>query len=268
MADPFEDALERKAAGDSDLQVLRDQWGHDKRALTRALHAVSQWFPHYSLHDHSHADTVLQQIARLLGRDRIERLSATDLWLILEAAYLHDVGMVVTDHEARRFWSSDERRDFLARHQAEHTELARAAAILEGHDVQGEHWSFEVRRALILVMAEYYRSRHAERAARVVMDPELLRLASPRPPEIPERLFGALGEICAAHGRSFEQTMALSDEQSGVGTDLAHPRFVACMLRLGDLLDLDSGRFCAVMLQTFGVLPQTSEDHRRKHASI
>ena len=93
-------------------------------------------------------------------------------------------------------------------------------------------------------------------------------MASPRTHLIPARLFRLLGTICAHHGRSFEDTMQLPLEESGLGTDDAHPRFVACMLRLGDLLDLDNGRFCPVMVESFGTLPATSVAHFEKHAAI
>ena len=62
--------------------------------------------------------------------------------------------------------------------------------------------------------------------------------------------------------------MRLPFAESGLGTDDAHPRFVACMLRLGDLLDLDNGRFCPVMMRSFGSLPASSLSHVEKHASI
>ena len=40
------------------------------------------------------------------------------------------------------------------------------------------------------------------------------------------------------------------------------------MLRLGDLLDLDSGRFCPTLNATISPLPALSEAHRGKHAGI
>ncbi len=150
-------------------------------------------------------------------------------------------------------------------------ETSRAASLLRHPEelVFHHEWAADVRRALTLVVAEYVRVRHAQRSAEVVKSPvETIGLASPRTHLIPERLFGVLGEICRHHGRTFEETMSLPHEESGMGHDMAHPRFVACMLRLGDLLDLDNGRFCPVLIRSFGDLPSTSQAHVHKHAAI
>src|SRR5262249_22323004 len=85
---------------------------------------------------------------------------------------------------------------------------------------------------------------------------------------IPQRLFDWLAEIAKRHGESFDEVKALPYEEGGLGTELCHPRFVAFMLRLGDLLDLDNGRFCEVMSRNIGSLPTSSLDHVGKHASI
>ena len=99
-------------------------------------------------------------------------------------------------------------------------------------------------------------------------NPLSIGLASPRTDLIPDRLFRLLGRICRAHNQDFADVMRLPHSEVGIAADVAHPRFVACMLRLGDLLDLDNGRFCAVMLASVGVAPVSSLAHVAKHAAI
>lgn len=54
-----------------------------------------------------------------------------------------------------------------------------------------------------------------------------------------------------------------------MANDDCHPRFIACMLRLGDLLDIDDNRFCPVMQGIAGESrPALSKAHEDKHASI
>lgn len=273
MSFQFEQALRRKCEQDTDLSLLLSQWEYDRRLVADALQTVGRVFPHYSRHDASHSNSILVQLARILGPARIEALSATDLWLLLEAAYQHDIGMVVTDAQVRAWWGSAEFKDFLAqlRHGGD-DDLKRAAEALgarAGSADRPEAWPIEVSRDLTLVVAEYARRQHARNAERIVRDPaRTIGLLSPRTPLIPARLFNLLGSICAHHGRSLDDTLRLPLRESGIGTDHAHPRFVACMLRLGDLLDLDNGRFCPVMLRSFGALPLSSQAHVDKHASI
>lgn len=269
----FEQALRKKCELNPDLSLLLSQWEYDRRLVSDALQTVLRYFPHYSRHDASHSNTILVQIARMLGPTRIDALSATDIWLLLEAAYQHDIGMVVTDEQVRSWWGSPGFKDFLAQLQYNpDAELRDAARLFDPNKPPTEFshdWPIQVNRALSLAIAEYARRQHAPNADRIIRDPErTIGLLSPRTPLIPARLFRLLGRICSHHGRSFEDTLKLPFRESGLGTDDAHPRFVACMLRLGDLLDLDNGRFCPVMVRSFGVLPQSSVAHFEKHAAI
>ncbi len=51
-------------------------------------------------------------------------------------------------------------------------------------------------------------------------------------------------------------------------TPYIHPRFIACMIRLGDLLDFDSNRFNAYSIAMVKEMPETSLLHKQKHASV
>jgi hypothetical protein len=75
--------------------MLENQWGFDEKLIPKALQTVGNLFPHYSRHDESHSKQILINIECLLGKDSIAKLTATDTWLLLEAAYWHDIGMVV-----------------------------------------------------------------------------------------------------------------------------------------------------------------------------
>jgi len=98
----FDNALKSRCEADPDVAPLGAQWEFDRRLIAGALSGVALTFPHYSRHDASHSNTILLQLARVMGPDRINGLSATDLWLLVEAAYYHDLGMVLTDKEARQ----------------------------------------------------------------------------------------------------------------------------------------------------------------------
>ncbi|MCG9873733.1 MAG: ATP-binding protein [Leptospiraceae bacterium] len=117
-------------------------------------------------------------------------------------------------------------------------------------------------------MAEYFRSKHATRSKELIDQPSRIGLKSPRTGLIPSRLFSLLGKITESHGKDHEYVMNFPQFEDGIGMDKCHPRLIAFLLRLGDLLDIDNGRFCPVMLSSFGTLPKTSETHYEKHDSI
>ena len=103
----IEQRLQTCAAGDSRHSLLLAQWTFDKALLGRSLNSVSTGFPHYSLHDATHSETILREIEKIRGA-HTEVLSAVDCWLLLEAAYWHDLGMVLAYSERNELIESDE----------------------------------------------------------------------------------------------------------------------------------------------------------------
>ena len=93
MADYFERLLEEKSRGTA-CEILFTQWMLAKDYVPKVQSAIIRTFPHYSLHDVSHSKTILDCIMRVLGSIAIESLGPVDLWLLLAAAYYHDLGMV------------------------------------------------------------------------------------------------------------------------------------------------------------------------------
>ena len=90
------------AENDVVYKPLNSQWAFDEPLIAKALQNVSVYFPHYSRHDESHSRQILVHIERLLGEENISKLTATDTWLLLEAAYLHDIGMIVSDDQLNK----------------------------------------------------------------------------------------------------------------------------------------------------------------------
>lgn len=266
----LEKHLRGLCSSDARLRLLEAQWEYDKRLVQQALQTVGSNFPHYSLHDASHSNTILLNVSRVLG-DRINLLTATDTWLLLEAAYWHDVGMVVSDTALREAWSSEEFASHLERlTTADDGILAYSASLLRDRSkvtgLAGD-WPLDVKQALTFVAADYMRRRHQTRSAEAVRHPAGFSLASPRT-LIPTRLFEWLARVCLSHGQQIREVMQLPQIENGIGTDRCHPRFIGFMLRLGDLLDLDNGRFCPVLMASVGSIPTSSREHIGKHAAI
>ena len=74
------------------------------------------------------------------------------------------------------------------------------------------------------------------------------------------------------HGLPFKDLLApngLPYREAGLAQEDCHPRFVACLLRMGDLLDLDDNRFCPVMQRIAGEHRSClSKAHEDKHAGM
>ena len=98
-----EDATERH-------QVLWHSWNQNKRWLAQMLEWTLPSFQTYSYHNATHSDSILHNIERLLGEERIKQISATDCFMLLHAAYMHDVGMSISAAERLEMVQDDRRK--------------------------------------------------------------------------------------------------------------------------------------------------------------
>lgn len=268
----LEKLLYQKTEG-TQSEILFAQWNYDKKIVPAALNAVSSLFPHYSLHDESHSITIINNIVRVLGKDKIENLSAIDIWLILEASYCHDIGMVVSNEKLIDALNSPEFIDFFIEIQQDKKnglhEFAKQFKV-EGRKIiyNSTVLNLELHDGIKFILAEYFRQRHSDRSKDIIINPEdELQLSTPRG-VIPQRIFKILADICSSHTKNFEEVMALPFCEVGIDIEDSHPRFISCLLRIGDLLDLDNNRFSEVMLRTLSKIPTDTLKHKAKHLSI
>lgn len=276
MSDYLQKHFKEEADKQSHLKLLESQWSFDQKLIPKVLQQVGQLFPHYSRHDQSHSEQILINIERLLGESRIKLLSATDAWLLLEAAYWHDIGMVVPHQALKDALENPEFQNYRRQVASDSGhELQKFALHFDSTDLSkaftGAQSPLDAVDKFRLLMAEWFRREHPNRSEKSVNDPwQELGLNSPRTELIPKRLFRLLGRICALHGATFADVLnQLPHKEVGMSNDDCHPRFVACLLRLGDLLDMDDNRFCPVMQRIAGDnRPALTRAHEDKHNSI
>ncbi|WP_158700226.1 HD domain-containing protein [Cronobacter dublinensis] len=265
----IEQRLKKLADENPNYSLLWAQWEFDKKLLSRALNTVSRDFPHYSLHDASHSSTIITQIEKVIAPN-IELLSATDCWLLLESCYWHDAGMIVSYEDKQKLLSQQHFRSYLKELESSDHELSTHAKMIMS-EVSGNDPSHAllISNSLTFIISDYFRREHAERSGRYVTEPSQIKIDSPRTILIPNRLFRFIAQIVQCHGRDREEILSLPKINDGMDiTDYAHPRYIAALLRIGDLLDIDDGRFCPTLLANIGQVPQSSIDHQHKHASI
>ena len=263
--------------------VLLSIWNLNKSILPLAQSNIIFNFPHYSLHERSHSETIIKNIESFLGEERIKTLSPTDTWLILMAAHTHDLGMVVFHKALEEKWIEEEFQNYIeiTAKSSRDADLTRAANLLL--EVQNDFPNktntankitrpLEIRKATILIISDYFRIVHHQRSRDMIVgaDKEFNQLMSNfSMDQIPNRFSTILGEIAYAHGIDFYGVVdKLEYESNGFASDKMHPRFIAFLLRLGDLLDIDDKRFNPFTERVFSnTLPKISTTHKEKHAS-
>lgn len=268
-----------------DFKSLYSSWNIDYGVIKDAISCINMNFPHYSKHDESHSKTILRNVEMILGEDRIKELSQTDKWMLIICSYIHDIGMVYFNSEINEVWKSDEFRRYLynLKDKNEDKDLKEASIriveleeILKKSKIEISESIYgvtplKIRADITLLLADYFRPKHGKRSMSFTQNKDIRNsfgyLISK---SIPERLKSLVGDICLCHSCDFKEMMdKLKEESDGIGTDKVHPRFIASMLRLGDLLDLDDGRFNEFQRQIFGKNhSHISNVHEKKHASI
>lgn len=263
----------RDKAKDEGCSILVSKWNYDSTLIPEALETIPLIFPHFSKHNKSHSETILNNIVNVLGKNVIEQLSSTDLWLILESAYCHDLGMVITveminaalqDGSFLKYF-----RSVLADPFHEMYKYAAFYAVKDGKLVLKQNdFSLMMYDSVRFLMSDYFRSRHADNSLKAIANTDsVLALDLPKA-IVPTRLISMMGAVCRSHTLNFNEVMSLPQVENGIATDMAHPRFVACLLRLGDILDIDNNRFSDVFMKTISEMPELSQLHKDKHLSI
>lgn len=258
---------------DSQSDILYTQWIYDKKLVPRALSLISGIFPHYSMHDQSHSETIINNIVRIVGVDTIETFTAIDIWLLLTSAYYHDIGMAIPADKIEAALTNKEFLSYMSdiRNDVSHPLYTYAIQFKEENQqlvLKENYFDISVYDSIKFLLADYFRKMHAKRSEQIIINPEKeISLNSPRG-IIPQRLIKILGAICASHTENFDKVLELPKNEVGIDIEDAHPRYIACLLRLGDLLDLDNNRFSDVFLRSVKSIPKDSLLHKEKHFSI
>lgn len=266
-------------------EILWHAWCNNKRWLIELLQITLSSFPTYSKHDESHASTVLANIEMILGEKRIRELSASDCFMILHTVYIHDIGMVITHSDREDIVKNDKFLEMVEQLEKENDFVFRKAVKAlkqtnydyeEGNNKDEQMKKLytdklKVYYALLHLIANYRRTEHGDFSEKRLTDWTLefdklgggFSMAG-----IPQRIFLHIAKCAGLHTQPFEKIMELPQEDNGYVGDYIHPRFVAVLLQLGDILDMDNDRFHPLTKECMGVLPELSERHFEKHQSI
>lgn len=266
--------------------ILWHAWCQNRRWLSQLLEKTMGSFPTYSKHDESHAKTVLHNIEMILGEKRIKELSASDCFMILHTVYIHDIGMVITYEEREKIVNNDKFIDMIEALEDENDPVfQRAIKALQKHDYtytdeddKEEQMKrlysdkLEVYYAILHLIATFRRPEHGElssgRLEEWTLQPEKLGSGFSMA-GIPQRIFLWIAKCAGLHTDSrFDNIMNLPQEDNGYASDYLHPRFVAVLLQLGDILDMDNDRFHPLTRECIGALPELSQRHYEKHQAI
>lgn len=263
------------------------EWQANKERYIKTTQTIIYDFQNYSMHDKSHSQAVIVAIEKFLGKKRIRKLGIGNLWLLLNAAYGHDVGMSVKNEEVVKLWSGNEGFHEHIKRLANHPELKlqkEARYYLQLHNMLNNQkqmegmnddkykiyeltreWPIQLKKDVVILTNEYIRAKHPDRSKDFLQnfsDAVGIKIAE-------NRLYKVLGEVAYAHNEDYDYiSRHLKKEIDGFGDEKIHPQFIASLLRLGDLLDMDNNRFDTYAMAHFGTFPDASQAHLNKHLAL
>lgn len=85
-------------------------------ALQRTLSHFRRLFPRYTDHSELHSLTVIDFSNALIGSSQIENMNADEIYVLLMACYLHDVGMGVSENDYEIFKQEFDADAYFAKH--------------------------------------------------------------------------------------------------------------------------------------------------------
>ncbi len=241
-------------------------WTLLKKDISEKLGSVYRVFPYFSRHDASHSRTIITNIELFLGEERIRALSATDTFMLLICAYTHDYGMALELEEILEILS-DTRNEF-KNHLKNHINSDSAKRLIEYYNKDASDGNLkELYYSILVMLQDYNRPDHWRGVEKIKRDYDNIFLG-----RIKARFVKAIINICEIHGKEVDAISTLSRNSNGMFSDIFHPRFIASMIRLGDLLDLDNNRFSKefelAIRKKDNNIPDLSKIHYLKHESI
>lgn len=262
----FEDRLSQLSVG-ANKEKVYSKWNIIKDETENKLKTVCSYFPHFSKHDSSHSYKIATYIGNLLGEDRINRLSYSDILIMLICFYKHDIGMALEYEEIYEFFHKPVFNNILNEYINDKTsdlhDVAKRLQKFGGFIKENDYeCSIDVYNDVILIVEDIYRSNHAKRSADAIMNDSFLEAT------IHSRCQRIVADICEVHQKSINDILKLPNKENGLFGDYFHPRFIAAMLCLGDLLDLDTDRFDEAMIKASSPFPHLSKLHLEKHKSV
>jgi hypothetical protein len=223
-------------------------------AATKILDKGSTAASDFTLHDSDHSFRVAEKMSEIVPAGTLEELSPYELAFLLLSAYLHDIGMTPARSRAVAHY------EFL---------ITGIAGLLGEKDVgEFQQWLDQQPEAVAPPLAKagqepatidqlrtarelvtyYCRERHNDWSAEWIREN-----LSPFPLASYALWIDDLITLCRSHHEGFQELVADKFDARIVGASVVNLRYLASVLRVADILDIDPERTPTVILRHRGI---------------
>jgi hypothetical protein len=241
----------------SSIEGLLQQWMPE---IENVLNAGTSPLD-FTLHDKDHSFRVAEWMARIVPEDVLPKLTAYEVALLLLSAYLHDIGMTPEQARVQRHWRHlvfgplPEEEGRLSREEADEFQIwlddERGGLVppLAPDGRAGEH---DLRLAAELI-TYYARYKHNDWSA------EWIRRNAAGAFGSYEGWVEDLVRLCQSHHEDYASLVkeAFDPRPAGRHGEVVHLRYLACVLRVADILDVDPERTPPVLFRHRNIDPKS-----------
>jgi hypothetical protein len=240
------------------IEGLLQQWMPD---IERVLNAGATSPLDFTLHDEGHSFRVAEWMARIVPADVLPKLSAYELALLLLSAYLHDIGMTPELARVQRHW----------RHLVFGPAPEEEGGLSPEEVAEFQRWLDDERDGLVPPLARDGRAGEDDlrRAAELITYYARHKHNDWSGEWIRRNATGALGSyegwvedlvrLCQSHHEGYTELVKELFDPRPVGRhgEVVHLRYLACVLRVADILDVDPERTPPVLFQHRDIAPES-----------
>lgn len=269
----FDFLVDREEVSQAEIDKLKGLILQVADEIGPRVERISHTFVQYTKHDMDHLCNVADMVYRFLpkgnddnsGDTSTNRLNALELAILWLAILLHDTGMAVTDTEKQALLDSDSYKSYLRHNQGK-------AAAIETARAEGQ--TVKARAIEDALLAEYYRRIHGARASDFIRD-TLTQKVDLSFQEVP--FVNELCKVCESHNwgvlesnnaKDPNQCVKALDAKLPIGPVRVNLQYLACCLRLGDILDFDRSRTPLSVYEEINFTETISVQEWNKHLSI
>lgn len=228
--------------------------------ISPLLCKIPENMPEFTLHDPAHSAKIIEIMAKILPTPVLDGLNAIEVALLILSAYLHDVGMTSDRKEKEKIISSDEDFNILFKSNIDKFQK------FEQYKLEGNHRASTFIQDQIFT--EYLRRNHVKRSALFIATNLNSGEHTLSYQGIP--FYKLLIKICDGHGESVQKLKdnTIWPRETLIGENIVNVQFLSLILRLADILDLDSERTPKVIYEFVNPEDPISILEWKKHRSI
>lgn len=228
--------------------------------ISPLLHKIPENMPEFTLHDPAHSAKIIEIMAKILPDPVLEGMNSIEIALLILSAYLHDIGMISCKKEKEAIILSDENFNTLFKSNIDKFQK------FEQYKLEGNHRASAFIQDQIFT--EYLRRNHVKRSALFIASNLSSGEYTLSYQEIP--FYKLLIKICDGHGEAVQKLKdnSLWPRETLIGENIINIQFLSLVLRLADILDLDSERTPKVIYEFVNPEDPTSILEWKKHRSI